>query len=86
MPTITEAEAQQLANLLKCWIAVDGDGSVSMFFNRPYVYSSRRCIWAPTMHEKCTLPHHIRISSDRPRTEQIWGPEPSTPPTPSENV
>lgn len=71
MKTITEAEAQQLANLLGMWIAVDDNKDVCMFKNKPHIDTS---VWNSYLNNPYTaLP--IRIASDRPWTEQIWGPE-----------
>lgn len=72
MKTITEAEAQQLANLLGMWIAVDDNEDVYWYDEMPdnALYPSG---WYTIGGRSSGLP--IRIASDRPWTEQIFGPE-----------
>lgn len=67
MKTITEAEAQQLANLLGMPVTQDRNGC------RAWVTPTRCGIsrWKGDFYRE--IP--IRIDSDRPWTEQIWGPE-----------
>lgn len=86
MPTITEAEAQQLANIMRCWIAVDAGTDFAYAYTKQPHTREHSLQWMPSggAGDANLLP--IRIASDRPWTEQIWGPEPSTPPAPSENV
>lgn len=75
MPTITEAEAQQLANIMRCWIAV---GGYTFAYTEEPKIDTRFLTWAcDSLRKEYALP--IRIASDRPWTEQIWGPEQTAP-------
>lgn len=74
---ITEAQAQELANLLGCFIVVDKCREVNVFKiepkagkNRWYGFQRPFERWPDTDYQ---LP--ILIDSTRPWTEQIWRPE-----------
>lgn len=87
MKTITEAEAQKLANLLGMWIAVDYCKDVFAFSEEPYQddghklrfsaelgfeeYAVEPSCWVCDIGDIVELTT-IRIASDRPWTEQIW--------------
>ena len=71
MKTITSAEAQQIANMTGCFLAVDSDGRTFLYNRMP---SQERDNWNSYANNPCfELP--IRIADDRPWHEQIWEPE-----------
>lgn len=72
MKTITEADAQELANLLRMWIAVDADCFPCLHHKQPFVGTDQH---VPAIDAMFAIPLPVRIASDRPWTEQIWGPE-----------
>ena len=74
MHEITESQAQELANLLRQWVAVDEDGGVIGYVERPVeCFDCWDYAEEETHHDYLRLP--IRVISTRPWTEQIWGPQ-----------
>lgn len=77
MKTITEEQAQQLANILGRWIASDENGDVDAYNYEPErdLYH-KRWIYDDITNKDSTVDRiPIRIASSRQWTEQIWRPE-----------
>lgn len=69
---ITEEQAQELANILGCWIAVDDSREVAWFKFKPVIGDGFWQVQNGSIY--CgDLP--ILILSTLPWTEQIWRPE-----------
>jgi len=72
--TLTEDQAQELANLINCFIATDADETVCAFMEMPCKdFDSNQMNWYPVDFEICTLP--IKIESNKPWYDQIWEPQ-----------
>jgi hypothetical protein len=74
MKTISEDEAQQLANITGCWVAMDKDGEVYIYKCEPK--QAFLMEWRTDDEDEfnpCQLP--VTIATDRPWTECLWAPE-----------
>ena len=71
MKTITESQAQELANLSGLFVAVDSDNEVFLYDEDPHteIDNWNTYAFSQNIHAK------IRIASERPWNEQIWRPE-----------
>ena len=70
---LSEQQAQDLANLMGCFICCDLDGTVCAFTSKPRCdYDAEQMNWYPVDYECSTLPVHIE--SDKQWYEQIWEP------------
>lgn len=71
MREITEAQAQELANLSGCFVAVDSDGQCWTYKAKPHKELHN---WNSHVSEP-SLQLNICIISTRPWNEQIWRPQ-----------
>lgn len=72
MKIITEEQAQELANLINCFIAVDEDSAVCAFVEMPRK-DLEAMKWIPSDFDCYELP--IRIKCDKPWYQQILYPQ-----------
>lgn len=71
MKTITEEQAQKLADLLGCYIAVDMNGDVYWYVDEPEIGSSA---WLCEYDFNFGFMDGICIESDRPWSELLFKP------------
>ena len=75
MKEITEAKAQELANLLGMWIVVMENGPVKACENKPSIGYDKRLGCSRWYVIGCAYYIPVGVEGVRPWKEQIWGPE-----------